>query len=361
MSDSLSPSAISLIPKLEGESNYQAWAIKLEATAQCGGFWGPFIGDNSPSSTADAAETDRLKMREMKACGLILNTVSSTLQLELKNLKVGGVVANAQQRWQHLKDKFEKATGLLPGLQFNQLVKSYFVDDGTLEQQFNKHIEIRAQCALNGWPLEDWQYAQLLLSSLPTEYRNIGDSLMVATTDYKTLKSADVIKKVVDQANYNKAPAPSSSVASLLTNKAGGSSGPAKSKNKKGKKVTVKCFNCGERGHYKSACTKPRKQDDSQRTPGSSSSQQTSSGPPDKGKKKQNNQSLNVVDSDSGCESDAPCFLYTGVNELWMLDSGASDHFTPFESDFERRTYVSFQDSTHTGCIERFLKAENCF
>ena len=150
MSDSLSPSAISLIPKLEGESNYQAWAIKVEATAQCGGFWGPFIGDNSPSSTADAAETDRLKMREMKACGLILNTVSSTLQLELKNLKVGGVVANAQQRWQHLKDKFEKATGLLPGLQFNQLVKSYFVDDGTIEQQFNKHIEIRAQCALNG-------------------------------------------------------------------------------------------------------------------------------------------------------------------------------------------------------------------
>ena len=53
-------------------------------------------------------------------------------------------------------------------------------------------------------------------------------------------------------------------------------------------------------------------------------------------------------DSDSGCESDAPCFLYTSVNELWMLDSGASDHFTPFGSDFERGTYVSFQDSTQS-------------
>ena len=233
MSDSLSPSAISLIPKLEGESNYQAWAIKVEATVQCSGFWGPFIGDNSPSSTADAAETDWLKMCEMKACGLILNTVSSTLKLELKDLKVNTALANAQQHWEHLKGKFKKATGLLPGLQFNQLVKSYFINDGTLEQQFNKHIEICVQCTLNGWPLEDWQYTQLLLSSLPTEYHNISDSLMAVTTDYKTLKSADIIKKVVDQVNYNKAPAPLSSVASLLTNKAGGSSGPAKSKNKK--------------------------------------------------------------------------------------------------------------------------------
>ena len=55
----------------------------------------------------------------------------------------------------HLKDKFEKLTDLIPGLLFNQLVKSYFIDNGILKQQFNKHIKICVQCALNSWTLKD--------------------------------------------------------------------------------------------------------------------------------------------------------------------------------------------------------------
>ena len=67
----LSPATIAQLPKLEGEASYQTWSLQIKATAQCGGFWGPFIGDNKPAGS-DAADIDRAAQREQKACGLML-------------------------------------------------------------------------------------------------------------------------------------------------------------------------------------------------------------------------------------------------------------------------------------------------
>ena len=134
----LSPATIAQLPKLEGEASYQTWSLQIKATAQCGGFWGPFIGDNTPAGS-DAADIDRAAQREQKACGLMLKTVSSTIALELDALQMNATVgttttkvdADAKTRWDHLKTKYQKSSGMAPGMLFTQLTKSYFVDDGT--------------------------------------------------------------------------------------------------------------------------------------------------------------------------------------------------------------------------------------
>jgi len=51
---------------------------------------------------------------------------------------------------------------------------------------------------------------------------------------------------------------------------------------------------------------------------------------------------LNVVANDE--ESNVSFFCYLGATENWLLDSGATDHMTPFRSDFS--DYASYSNSS---------------
>ena len=65
---------LSKFPVLQGQQNYADWAAEVQSTAMLGGFWPAFIGQNTASTGADAAEVDRVNQREWKARGLILKT-----------------------------------------------------------------------------------------------------------------------------------------------------------------------------------------------------------------------------------------------------------------------------------------------
>ena len=64
---------------------------------------------------------------------------------------------------------------------------------------------------------------------------------------------------------------------------------------------------------------------------------------------------MNVVDH-SDAESEVPFFTYFGSPENWIVDSGATDHMSPFGSDF--RDYITFaesrSDNTHWGQRESY-------
>ena len=51
-----------------------------------------------------------------------------------------------------------------------------------------------------------------------------------------------------------------------------------------------------------------------------------------------------VVDN-SNAQSDSPVFAYLGAPENFLMDSGATNHMTPFGSDFKCNSYVSLVDS----------------
>ena len=51
---------------------------------------------------------------------------------------------------------------------------------------------------------------------------------------------------------------------------------------------------------------------------------------------------MNVVDH-SDAKSEVPFFTYFGSPENWIVNSGATDHMSPFGSDF--RDYITFAES----------------
>ena len=153
---------------------------------------------------------------EQKAKGLLLKTVLQSLRRELMGLKISHVLTTqaegsetatttthdepttAYTMWTHLQTKFGKKAGLMPLLDYKALVWFNFVDDGTLEAQFNKPLDAYSVCSLNDFILKDWQFTSLTLLTLPETYSNITDSLL-SSADVKEL-SFNVIKaKVIDQ------------------------------------------------------------------------------------------------------------------------------------------------------------------
>ena len=88
------------------------------------------------------------------------------------------------------------------------------------------------------------------------------------------------------------------------------------------------CFNCGNKGHWARECRKAKKN----QPPTKSNADPARAG----------SSSLNVVET-SDAESDSPVLCYFGAPENWLMDSGATDHMTPFGSDF--LSYAKFVES----------------
>ena len=135
---------LSKFPVLQGQQNYADWAIEVESTTMLGSFWPAFIGTNTATINADAAELDKIAQREWKARGLIIKTSSSVLHIELKALQTGSPPKDysAQQLWEHLRTKYQMQSGISTALDVQQLISFMFVDDGMLEVQLNQHQEL---------------------------------------------------------------------------------------------------------------------------------------------------------------------------------------------------------------------------
>jgi len=319
---------LSRIATLTNQTNYADWALEIEATARLDNFWKAYSGGNvAKIAPPDAAELDRVETREEKATGLILKTVSSNLRVELKAVKAptGTTKPTSQLYWDHLKDKYEKQDGASSLLDFAALVKTALVDDGTLEAQLNVMEATRSRCALNKITLEDWQYAALLLLNLPESYKHISDSFLT-NNEIDKLSPATVIAKIIETEIRRKAD--SSPTANAMH---GSGSGP-KRKSKK-PPAGQPCHYCGKDGHWAQQCRK-KKADNAKAN--------------SKKKEKPGSTSLNVVEQ-SDAESDVQVFCYFGSPESWLVDSGATDHMSPYGPDFT--DYVTYAEARHDNTV----------
>ena len=214
---------LSKFPVLQGQQNYADWAAEVQSTAMLRGFWPAFIGQNTASTGADAAEVDRVNQREWKARGLILKTSSTVLcneLLQLQQMVVTGSTTtprdyNTEELWVHLHTKFQMQSGISTALDVQRLITFQFIDDGTLEAQLNRHQEIRARCALNKFTFKDGMYATYILLALLESYQAVKDSFF-ATSDLTTIKPADVRARIIKTKIRRKAESVSSANALML-------------------------------------------------------------------------------------------------------------------------------------------------
>ena len=320
--------ALGKVPILQGQSNYREWSIEVKATARFAGVW-PAIQGTDAAISKEAADVAAFATREDKAIGLICRTVSSHLKIELDELRIPDTAsppayheATAKELWDHLKTKFEKKDGVSAIIDYGRLTRTKLVDDGTLEEQLNALQDLRSRCALNDFKYDDWQFAALILLALPDSYENVKEHFLT-TPDPKNLKPDDIRARILEKQNRKKDEADVAGANIILTKHA-----TAKNK-KRGKRPPddKPCFNCGKKGHWAREC-KSKKKD----TPTSSNA----------GPGKPGGSSLNVVEN-SDAESDSPVLCYFGAPENWLMDSGATDHMTPYGSDFT--SYAKFNES----------------
>ena len=328
--------SLSDIPVLQGTTNYADWALEIEAAAQLGKFWRAFTGQNDPvDSSATAAEN--AANREEAALGLIKKTVIKTIVKELRSFPDPSdsekTITNgtANQLWKYLETTYSKKEGITSFYEYGALFRCNLVDDGTLDQQINKLSDMRSVCAQNDFDLHDWQFAILVLHALPPSYKHIPDNLLVAGK-IKDLKFSEVRTKILEAEALRKGDM-TTSANLLLSNKPKN----GKKRDRSGPPPSP-CKYC-QGNHWNDQCKKKPKSSSSSTQPNAAGAKK-----PDKPKP---GPSLHVLDN-SDSESDAPVSCYVGLNasiEFWLMDSGATDHMTPYGSDFSE--YATLTNSNN--------------
>ena len=317
----MSTTDLSKIPTLQGSTNYQEWSMEIKATTQLGKFWRVFTGQNSPVDDTATAKENAMN-REEAALGLIGKTVIKTIARDLNSFAdpkdSSKTIKNrtTQQLWDYLEHQYSTKEGITSFHKFGALFRSELVDNGTLKIQINKLSDMRSVCVMNEFDLKDWQFAVLVLHMLPTSYSHLPNNLITAGK-IKDLKFSEVHTKILEAKSLRKG----DTSANLLTLKKPGNKG--KKLDRTGKPPSP-CKFC-QGNHWNDQCKKLKLSSTQPNT--------ASANKPDKTKP---GSSLHVLDH-SDYKSDAPVSCYIGSNaslELWLMDSGATDHMTPYGSDF---------------------------
>ena len=280
---------------------------------------------------------------ETRAQGAICLTVTTVIALDLNALatikKEGEEAAKptAFDMWQHLRTKYKTRDGVTSLLNFKKFIHTSFVNDGTLEDQLNRHLELRHHCAVNDFVVPDWQYASLILLALPTSYSHVQDSFLT-TSSVKNLKPDEVRSKILEteirHKEGNTTAAYSLSTQTPAKGKKNANATSSSSNLNAVDKSNVKCFYCHKKGHMANVCRKKKKEkgEKKKEKPGSGSAKPNAA----------SSSNLNVVASDDEYDA-SPLCAYFGAPENWLVDSGATDHMTPFGSDIT--DYVSFAEA----------------
>lgn len=146
-------------------------------------------------AVSDSAEHKcNLRKQERKARGLITGSISDLLKFELDELKGNEVTTttstgedtvtvisylepSTQQLWEHLKACLQKKDGTSAIFDPQQLARTRFHNNNTLENQLTAMQVLCSRCTLNDFDLSDWQYATTILLTLPSTltYKVIKD------------------------------------------------------------------------------------------------------------------------------------------------------------------------------------------
>src|SRR6266850_1933161 len=188
--------------------------------------------------------------------------------------------------------------------------------------QLAKLNEARVSLSNASMGITDIQFCLILLNALPTSYEVVASTILASGAP-SVLSHTEIIAHIINEEGRQASSGYSLNAARAALIKSSGG--------KKGKKdhSGLTCHYCQKKGHIKPDCHK-KKQDEKKKEEGSSA-----------GGSKSANSHVLVETSASITEvadNEISASLYATRSDQWMLDSGATHHITPHQSDFSNYT-----------------------
>jgi len=203
------------LPILQGTGNFREWLRAVQGAAQLGGFAAPLFNPlKNVVSILTGLTKDAADQREMKARGLITRMISPHIATELESAKLPPLpappgsnttasttpqdVSSAAEQLEWLRQEYEKIDTVSVIFEWQKLISTHLVDDGTLEAQLDKLWETRARCALHGIKIDDYLFAGTILTQLPESFNMVRDTLLLLK-DITALTSSEVHTKILEK------------------------------------------------------------------------------------------------------------------------------------------------------------------
>ena len=349
------------IDKFDG-TNWPTWSFAFRAALMYGNIWNiadgkeprptPLTASTNSTPPVTQADVDARDAqivdwdrREQKGRALLALVVKASIYQSI-NLS-----ETLMQNWQRLTSTYGLRTGLNAWVDFRTYITTTFDTTSPITQQIDALSELKAKIIEGGLTVTDQLYALVVLGALPTPYETIQSSILGSYTDLTKITFIDVRARILAEELCQSSSASVSAIYRPGT-KPGTSSKKSKDKNKS--KDT--CGHCGKLGHWAEECyakkaglSKEEARDEKKRKEAIRAWTKKN-----KGKAAEVNASAAVVEDentdtysnvlDTDVNDTTPAFVfYIARTTDWMIDSGCTEHMTPFATDI-----VNYRPSSST-------------
>src|SRR6267154_1926639 len=222
-----------------------------------------------------------------------------------------------KDKWEKLKQVYGGATGSTTI--FNlwiQLTQARLDDTQPMTSQLAKLNKARVNLSNASMGITDTQYCLILLNALPSSYEVVATTILASGAPF-SLNHSEITARILNEEGW-------CSGASAALNMA---CAPIKTDGKKKREdhSNLTCHYCNKKGHIKPDCRKKKQDESNKKKDGSS------------GSKAANTHILvPTTASIEEVNDDLTAALYAAnAKARWMMDSGATHHITPCQSDFK--------------------------
>ena len=238
------------LPKLSPDgSNWVTYRDRLTWALQSNSIQDHIAAESPPAAytalgTINALAPDaRWRKEEIAIKQVLVSTLPDTAFNRIKGQ------ANVKDAWDILKRVYEQRSTAMVADTIRRFRNQRCEEDGNVRDHFDALSNLREQLGAMGRTVEDADYTDTLLASLPSAYDAAISSISASARLGSTPLSSEIFERfILDEYDRrqvrDKSKEPKDEALSTETSKKG-----------KGKdKRKIECHNCHKKGHYKSEC-----------------------------------------------------------------------------------------------------------